>query len=229
MDISSQLGKVPKWGWYAGAGIAAGGIILTVKKRTGDPVNRDDTGMTQTPDVQGTPTTAPSGAGLVVPQVTVVPNDTTDQGMIAQGLAGLQELYMSGTTGLLNTFQGILDPVLGQNLSITQSLLDNQQSMSQGLFGLTSQAFQSQADIAASMAAGPPPAPAAQQPIVVYAPVPTPVPQSAAPAPVPDRCVGSYPNLNETNGRCYKVGCSSGRRVHIYSNGEKVVVSGNCP
>lgn len=228
MDFTKLPGKVPKWGLYAGAGVVAGGIMLVVSKKKA--ASGATTGMAQTADVQGTPTTSPPGAGLVVPQVTVVPSDNTDQGLLSQGLGSLQELYMNGTQSLLQSFQGVLDPVLGQNLTITQSLLDQNASISQGLFGLSSQMSSQQADMLTTMAAGPPPAPAAQAPIVVFAPVPAAVPQAAPVPTAPSNpCSGTYPHLNETNGQCYTVGCCGGKRCHIYKNGTKTVVTGACP
>lgn len=220
MDLST-LTHAPKKVYFIGAGI--GGGFLLLKLWRGRASNNADT-QTAT-DI--TPSATPGGltylpdttyGGSVSPLISPV-IQSSGGGDNLTGVPGLQDLYTNAVSGLIGNYENLFGPLY----STQQALLLNQ------------------SDALANIAqAGSSPAQAPQIIVTTAPPVQQPAPQAvaapsySAPAPAAKQCSGAYSNLNETNGKCYKVVCATGGgdhskgRWHFYSDGSEVKVASTC-
>jgi hypothetical protein len=212
MSLTDSIKRAPKWTWYTAAGLGLGGIAIRLYQNRGGRLDQPITN--EVGSEVGDPSSLNTGGappGIIVPPVIL--GGSPDPNI---GVGPLQELFVGGTQSLLASWESLVAPLVGTQSSL---LMSNADTISQ-----------------LAMAGGAPQS--VGIPVVSATPVPQPAPialtpRPALPAPKPvDRCTGAYPNLNETNGKCYKVACCTTtkgkRRCNLYADGTKVIRSEGC-
>jgi hypothetical protein len=212
MGLTDSLKRAPKWTWYTAAGLGLGGIAIRLYQNRGGRLDQPITNeVGEEIGGIGGMTSGGTPPGIIVPPVIL-----GSQGDPNIGVGPLQELFVGGTQSLLSSWEALVAPLMSTQSAL---LMGNSETISQ--LAMAGSAPQS-----------------VGVPVVSVAPVPQPAPILLAPRPAPpppkppDRCVGAFPNLNEANGKCYKVGCCSTskgpRRCNLYADGGKVIRSEGC-
>lgn len=219
-EITGLVKRAPKWAWVTAAGIGIGGVaVYTVKNRAAPPTD----GSGSEVDTIGDPATQLWDSSPV-PGIVVPPIVTPGTGDSQVGVTDLQNLYIDATGRTMDLLAGGFGSLLGANLDLTHSVIDNNSGL--------------QATLNQIVTGGGMGVPAPPGAVAVNTPVAAP---AAAPTPQPAACPPQYP-YRAADG-CYQVAnansceCSgSGRtrkcwtlqnRWHIYQQGRRVVVSQN--
>lgn len=227
MGLSDVVQSVPKPALFIAGGLGIGGLVLVMRKNQSPDPSAEDTGMAEEVAVGGVGASSPSygygagsAAGVIVPPVIISGGGEDSTGVLSAGLLDLQSLYVSGTEGLLSRFTDVLFPTMEQNARITDTLLQQNMEIHQ----------QTSETIATLAAAGGPPAPAAVQGPVTFAPVPQP---AARPTPKPAAPAYRVEYENRTRKEGKNVWCNR-VTIHRYPDGkgkiagEKKIKNGKC-
>lgn len=210
--LTTGIKRAPKWTWYTAAGLGLGAVAIKFYQNRGGKEDQPITNEvgSEIGSLQGT-TSGGTPPGVIVPPV-IIGGSNPDPNV---GVGPLQDLFVNAAQGVFGAWEAMVGP-----LQTTQSSL---------LMSSTDTISQIALAGAAPQSVG--------TPVVSAPPIPQPAPIAIVPRPAPapvkvDPCVGEFPNLNEANGKCYKVGCCSTtkgrRRCNIYKDGSKVIRSEAC-
>lgn len=219
-DIAGLVKRAPKWAWVTAAGVGIGGVaVYTVKNRAAPPT--DGTGAEL--DTIGDPPTQLWDSSPI-PGIVVPPIVTPGGGDSQVGVTDLQNLYIDATGRTLDLLGGGFGSLLGANLDLTHSILEQNTGLQQSLTQIVTGGGLG--------VPAPPGAVAVGTPAVAPAPAPRPSPPGCPPQ-YPFRAAdGCYVVSNQNECKC----TGSGRtrkcwtvqnRWHIYQQGRRVVVSAN--
>lgn len=193
--VAGVFKRVPKWAWVASGGVVIG-VLYMRRTQKGTPV---DTSASED-------ATAPGDYGQTTAQYGTFP------GSVGAGAAASGD-YAGGGLGSqpdLPSIISALTPLIPPPVDIP-SIIDSIAGAGATLYpgGGAPQ----------SSATASPPAPATAAPTPAAPPVKTPNVTGIPKA--PDKCTGTYPNLNEANGKCYRVvlkgSGSKQERWHYYA------------